>query len=58
MFTSLRRAELGWFFEVAPPVVKSRAVGHSGLARTGDVDNTDNRQANNIYQAMLDITGH
>ncbi len=58
MFASLRRAELDRFFGVTPPVAKSRTKGHSGPEQTGDGDNAETRQAKNIYQAMLDITGH
>ncbi len=58
MLASLRRAELDRFFGVAPPVAKSRTEGHSGPEQTGDGDNAETRQAKNIYQAMLDITGH
>ncbi len=58
IFDSLRRAELGQFFGVAPPVAKSRTEGHGGSEQTGDGDNAETRRAKNIYQAMLDITGH
>ena len=58
MFDSLKRAELGRFFGVAPPVAKSRTEGHSGPEQAGDGDNAETRRAKNIYQAMLDITGH
>ncbi len=58
MLASLRRAELGRFFGVTPAVVKSRTEGRSGPEQTGDGDNAETRQARNIYQAMLDITGH
>ncbi len=58
MYASLIRAELGRFFGVAPPVAWRRTNGHSVPEQSGDGDNAETRQAKNIYQAILDITGH
>jgi|TARA_B100000315_G_C14525625_1_gene563683 hypothetical protein len=58
MYASLTRAQLGRFFGVAPPVARSRTNVHNVPEQTGDGDNAETRQAKDIYQAMLDITGH
>ena len=58
MYASLIRAGLGRFFGVAPPVTRGRTNSLAVPEQTGDGDNAETRQAKDIYQAMLDITGH
>ena len=62
MVASLIRAGLGRFFGVAPPVVRRLNNAHGLPVKTGEGggggENAETRQAEDIYQAMLDITGH
>ncbi len=58
IYASLIRAGLGRFFGVAPPLPWSRTNGHDVPEQTGDGENAETRKAKDIYQAMLDITGH
>jgi len=58
MLTSLRRANLGRFLGVAPPVTRGRIVDLDRSEPSGCGDNEETRQAKDIYQAMLNITGH
>jgi|TARA_B100000315_G_scaffold210168_1_gene206258 hypothetical protein len=58
MLASLRRANLGRFFGVTPPVTRGRIEDLDRPDPSGDSDNEETQQAKDIYQAMLDITGH
>ena len=58
MFASLNRAGLGRFFGVAPAMSKGRSDSLNRQVPTDDGDNAETRQAKEIYQSMLDITGH
>lgn len=55
---SLKRAGLGRFFGVTPPLHRNLIKRQHETEQTGDGDNAETQQAKDIYQAMLDITGH
>lgn len=57
-YASLVRAGLGRFFGVAPRVTRKRTKPYGVPEQTGGGDNAETRQAKDIYQAMLDITGY
>jgi len=52
------RAGLGRFFGVAPPPSKERLDALREQARKANADDPETQQAKDIYQSMLDITGH
>lgn len=59
VIASLRRASLGLFFGVAPKMTQGRTdeIKRSRSDKKAAND-ADTRLAKNIYQSMLDITGH
>jgi hypothetical protein len=58
MFASLKRAGLGRFFGVAPPPSRSHSKNDNQPEQASEAENAETRQAKDIYQAMLDISGH
>ncbi len=58
MLTSLRRAGLGRFFGSAPAMTQGRTNSLNDQVPVGEGENAETRQAKDIYQSMLDITGY
>jgi len=55
---TIKRAGLGRFLGVAPPPSKKRLDALREQARKAQADDPEMQQAKDIYQAMLDISGH